>query len=180
MCVAISHLSNLKYLNLSNSNCSDRGLLDICGVEVDREAARSHLHRSCKSTKEESRLVYNVSPRWVRVEGRGALNLTHVDAKNLNGLQWWHQGSPVFRYVDYQQVPLDAGFVAMLTFLTKLKVFKTEVGGRAVQSYVRGRHNRRRLRLEPLSLEVLAESHPTPAMMDCLAQYCPSLRELRW
>jgi hypothetical protein len=179
MCVAISQLTNLKYLNISYSHCTDRGLLDICGVQLDREVARPHLHRSCKRHKEETRLVCNLSPRWVRVEGRGALNLTHVDAKSLTYLQW-HQGSSVFRYVDYQQVPLDAGFVAMLTFLPKLKVFKTEVGGRAVQSYVRGRHNRRRLRVEPLSLEVLSESHPTPAMMDCLAQYCPNLQELRW
>jgi len=179
MCLAISQLGSLKYLNLSYSLCTDRGLLDLCGVTLDQESGRPHLARSCKPHKQTNQLVCNVTPRWVRVEGRGALSLTHVDAKSLNCLQW-HQGSAVHRYVDYQQVPLDAGFVAMLTFLPKLKVLKTEVGGRAVQSYVRGRHSRRRLRLEPLGLEVLSESHPTPAMMDCLAQYCPSLRELRW
>jgi hypothetical protein len=68
----------------------------------------------------------------------------------------------------------------MLIFLPKLKVLKTEVGGRAVQAYVRGRQSRRWLRPEPLGLEVLSEASPTPAMMDCLAQYCPSLRELGW
>jgi hypothetical protein len=179
MCVTISRLTHLKYLNISSSFCTDRGLLDLCGVQPDRTAARPRLHRSCKRRKEETRLVSNVVPRWVRLEGRGALNLTHVEAKSLNNIQW-DQGSSVYQYLDYQQVPLDAGFVALLTFLPKLKVLKTDMGGRAVLSFVRGRHTRRRLKVEPLALEVLSESHPTPAIMDCLAHYCPNLREFRW
>ena len=177
MCEAISHLSNLKYLNISDSFCTDRGLLNICGVQVHREAARPHLPRSCKRHKE-TRLVSNLVPHWVRLEGRGALNLTHLEAKNLSCLQW-DEGNSMLHYMQYQQVPLDAGFVALLTFLPKLKVFKTEVGGRAVLSYVRGRHNRRRLKTEPLGLEVLSESQPNPAMLVCIAHYCPNLRELR-
>jgi hypothetical protein len=173
MCVAISQLGSLKYLNLNHSLCTDRGLLDLCGVTLDQESGRTHLSRSCKPH------TRNVTPRWVRVEGRGALSLAHVDAIRLINLRW-PQGSAFHPYEEVQQVPLDAGFVAMLIFLPKLKVLKTEVGGRAVQAYVRGRQSRRWLRPEPLGLEVLSEAYPTPAMMDCLAQYCPSLRELGW
>jgi hypothetical protein len=48
MCVAISQLGSLKYLNLNHSLCTDRGLLDLCGVTLDQESGRTHLSRSCK------------------------------------------------------------------------------------------------------------------------------------
>ena len=54
----------------------------------------------------------------------------------------------------------------------------TEVGGKTVQAYIRGRQNRKKYKTEPLQLEVLSETRPTTAILDCLAEYCPNLTEL--
>ena len=77
-------------------------------------------------------------------------------------------------------MPKDAGFVALLAFLPELKVFKTEVAGRAILSYARsGFIGRQKTANSQLALEVISEAHPNTQIMECLAKMCPGLRELQ-
>ena len=66
------------------------------------------------------KLVRNQSSRWHKIDGLGATKLTHVLANKLDRLSW-HLNLNC-SYQDYLQVPIDAGFVALITYLPKLKV----------------------------------------------------------
>ena len=66
------------------------------------------------------KLVRNQSPRWHRIDGLGATKLTHVEANKLDRLSWHLNLN--YSYQDYLQVPIDAGFVALITYLPNLKV----------------------------------------------------------
>ena len=46
-------------------------------------------------------------------------------------------------------------------------------------AWARGRLNKRKLTLDTLALEVVTEAQPTLTIIDCLAQHCPNLRDLR-
>jgi len=166
--------TNILYLNISHSLVTDQGLFDLVGVKVDSAGTRERLPRLCKQTATDTeRIVKNLCPRWSKVPGVGAVNLVHVETENLRDLDWSHISSYSSRD---PKVPIDAGFVALLTYLPKLKVFKTEKGGRSVVAYVQ---SKRRQSVEPLQLEVLYETHPNEVILVCLAQYCPQLRDLR-
>jgi len=171
---------NLRYLNICGSVVTDQGLLDLCGVEPssgERQGARPRLARACKASESVvSGPVRNLVPRWVKSPGRGAVKLQQVEATNLHSLQWNLDKS--FQYTDYSTVPLDAGFVALLTFMPQLKILNTEVSGRAVVAYVKGRQKLRR-KVKPLALEILVEAHPSPALLECVVAACPRLQEVR-
>jgi len=171
----VSH--NLRYLNISGSAVTDRGLLDLCGLESgSRSGSRPRLSRQCKSTDSlPCGLVKNLVPRWSKATGRGADKLTHIEATDLHAIQW-HLDKVAYR--DYPAVPLDAGFVALLTFCPQLRILNTEVCGRAVMSYVKGKQKQKRS-VPPLSLEVLVEAHPSPALIECVVGACPRLQEVR-
>jgi len=100
--------------------------------------------------------------------------LSHLEATGLNKLAWHNPNSA---YTEYQVVPLDAGFVAVVDTLP-VRILNTEVGGRVVLAWVRGKR-RARQEVPALQLEVLVEAHPTPTMMVQVAAVCPSLREMR-
>jgi len=170
--------TNLKYLNISGSVVTDQGLLDLCGIESNhRSSTRPMLSRKCKMTDTKvPGLVKNMPPQWVQIPGRGATKLQHIEAMKLHSLQW-HMDK-TFQYTDYPAVPLDAGFVALLTFLPQLKILNTEVAGRVVVSYVRGRQKHRG-NVKPLGLEVLIEAHPSPALVETVVGVCPQLKEVR-
>jgi hypothetical protein len=168
--------TNLKYLNINHSLVTDRGLIDLVGIRLGSAGSRPKLPRTCKPRAfHVERIVKNLNPRWTKIPGQGAVNLVHVEANRLSTIQW-PQGHG--EYTDYHQVPLDSGFVALLTHLPKLKILMTEVGGKAVFAFIRGRQNKKKFKTEPLELEVLSESPPTNAILDCLAENCPKLREL--
>eukprot|EP00092_Neocalanus_flemingeri_P001479 GFUD01001577.1.p1 GENE.GFUD01001577.1~~GFUD01001577.1.p1 ORF type:complete len:474 (+),score=176.10 GFUD01001577.1:172-1422(+) len=59
-----------------------------------------------------------------------------------------------------------------------LRILNTEVGGRVVLSWVRGKRKARQ-EVKSSKLEVLVEAHPTPSMVVQVAAVCPSLREMR-
>jgi len=172
----VSH--NLRYLNISGSVLSDQGFLDLVGVESgSRSGSRPRLTRQCKTGDLPSTgPVKNLVPRWVQVTGRGANKLQHIDATNLQGIQW-HLAGPL-AYTDYSAIPLDAGFVALLAFCPQLRILNTEVCGRAVVSYVKGKQKQRRP-VTPLALEVLVEAHPNPALIETVVGACPRLQEVR-
>ena len=169
--------TNLKYLNINHSLVTDRGLIDLVGIKLGSAGSRPKLDRVCKPKQfPVDKVVKNSTPRWSKIEGRGAVNLVHVEAYKLNRIQWpiGHIG----HYSDNPQIPIDSGFVALLTYLPKLRILMTEVGGKAVHAYIRGRQNKKNFKTEPLELEVLSESRPDDAILDCLAEYCPKLTEL--
>jgi len=118
--------------------------------------------------------VRNRVLRCEKMEGRGCQKLSHLEALGLSKLAWHN---PATNYTEYQLVPLDCGFVAVLDHLP-VRILNTEVGGRAVMAWVKGRR-RARLEVTPLQLEVLVESHPTPSMVEQVATHCPSLKEMR-
>jgi len=169
--------SQLTYLNINNSKVTDRGLLDLCGLQWGKgRGGRPSLARECKVGEEgrEWGRVRNMVPRWERMEGRGCLKLTHLEALNLSKLMWHN---PATSYTEYQMVPLDCGFVAVLDMLP-VRILNTEVGGRVVLAWVRGKR-RARQQVDSLQLEVLVEAHPTPSMIEQVAAICPSLKEMR-
>jgi len=170
---------NIKYLNISQSYVSDKGLLDLVGVRVDSGGSRPRLSRACKTiTSAKGALVKNQFPSWSRESGQGAVKLQHVEAKSLKSVSW--HLSDVYKYNDYQHVPIDAGFVGLLRFLPHLKVLKTEVGGRAVLAYSRHlKQSRRKTAACPLELEVLTETHPTSAILEAVSEMCPRLKDLQ-
>jgi len=171
---------NIKYLNISQSYVSDKGLLDLIGVKIDSGGSRPRLARACKTNASvKDNLVRNRFPSWCRPSaGQGAVRLQHVEAKSLKSINW--HLDDVYKYNDYQQVPIDAGFVALLRFLPHLKVLKTEVGGRAVLAYSRHlKQSRRKTPVGPLELEVLTETHPTAAILETVSELCPRLKDLQ-
>jgi len=169
--------SQLTYLNINNSKVTDLGLLELCGLQWgEMRAGRPSLARVCKLGEQESELgrVKNRVPRWVKNTGRGCLKLCHLEASGLSSLVWHN---PSTTYTEYQAVPLDCGFVAVLDTLP-LKILNTEVSGRAVLAWLKGKR-RARLEVSTLLLEVLVESHPTPTMLEQVASICPDLKEVR-
>ena len=168
--------TNLKYLNINHSLVTDKGLIDLVGIKLGSTGVRPKLDRTCKPKNfPVDKIVKNSTPRWIKIPGKGAVNLVHIEASKLNRIQWPTEHCS---YTEYLNVPVDSGFVALLTYLPKLRVFMTEVGGKTVQAYIRGRQNRKKYKTEPLQLEVLSETRPTTAILDCLAEYCPNLTEL--
>ena len=169
--------TNLKYLNISNSCVSDKGLLDLVGVTVGTIRSRPRLARACK---QEDVVVSNRFPNWSRPDNNvGAVSLQHLEANLLTGFRWC-TNQPRRAFADQQVVPIDAGLVALLRFMPNLKVLKTEMGGRVVFALARHRKQMRLKRPEtlPLKLEVLTESHPTASLLKVVAELCPQLRQL--
>jgi len=175
--VVANTANHLTFLNINNSKVTDRGLLDLCGLqEGSGRGGRMNLSRECKVGEDagEWGRVRNLVPRWKRREGRGCFKLSHLEAIGLSMLSW---NNPTTTYTEYQMVPLDAGFVAVVDSLP-IKILNTEVGGRVVLAWARGKKKARQ-EVGYLQLEVLVEAHPTTAMMAQIAVICPALRELR-
>jgi len=169
----------LQYLNISHSKVTDRGLLDLCGLRAGRgDTGRARLARGCKAgpATHEWGVVRNLIPRWEQDPGRGCRALQHLEATSLSSLTW-HK--PYQAYAEYQTVPFDCGFVAMLDCLP-LRILNTEVGGRAVATWSRWKRRSRPVSAPQLPLlEVLVEGHPTAALLTQVAATCPALREVR-
>jgi len=169
--------NQLTYLNINNSKVTDLGLVSLCGLQWRQvRVGRPSLARVCKVMEHEKELgqVMNKMPRWERKQGQGCLKLSHLEATGLSYLMWQN---PSTTYTEYQAAPLDCGFVAVLEYLP-LRILNTEVGGRAVLAWLKGKR-RARQEVMTLKLEVLVESHPTPAMLEQLATVCPALKEVR-
>ena len=172
----------LAFLNISGSKVTDTGLLMIAGLEESEDLRRPRLSRQCKqeggAVEAESGgqfRVRNVVVRWRQVQAQGCLQLTHIQADNLLGLAW-HK--PSLLYKDYSSVPLDSGFVALLSALPLLTILNTEVGGRAVIAW--SRLSKKLQQKSPrLGLEVVVEARPTERLLQQLSLVCPRLRELR-
>ena len=89
----------------------------------------------------------------------------------------WPSGQ---KYMDFLALPTDCGFVAMLMYLKELRVFKTEVGARAVVT-LNKIHTRRQRKMGQLKLklESLTDSYPNPTNLEIVGQCCPRLHEFR-
>ena len=175
----------LTFLNISSSKVTDVGLLMIAGLEESQELRRPRLSRQCKQERPGpgdssggygAGLVRNVPVRWRKVPGKGCPSLTHIQADNLLGLVW-HKSSLLYK--DYSSVPLDAGFVALLSALPHLTVLNTEVAGRAVLAWARLTKKLNPKIPRVLALEVLVEARPTEALLQQVSAVCPRLREVR-
>lgn len=174
---------NLKYLQISESHVSDQGLLYLCGVQKRIPSTRQNPTRACKEIwNEKAKGVEDRVQKFVKVGdgATGCLELEHLEANNLAAIDWpGVQRLPSYRgYKECQSVPLDSGFVTILTHLRKLRVFLTEISGRVVHSYIR-LHRKGRKSCPPLALEVMSESNLTPTLMSSLESVCPRLSELR-
>ena len=113
---------NLKSLDISESYVSDWGFYYLCGLA---EKERKNVRACKRSARETTRKLEKLQP--------GCENLTHLVANNLKSINW----SPR-KYLDIGQqsdyasnatLPQDCGFVMALKYLTRLKVFLTQVGG---------------------------------------------------
>jgi len=169
--------SQLTYLNINNSKVTDLGLVELCGLQYRQaRVGRPSLARVCKATEQEKEWgrVVNKVPRWERRRDTGCRKLTHLEAIGLSSLMWQN---PSTSYTEYQAAPLDCGFVAVLDNLP-VKILSTEVGGRAVVAWIKGKR-RARQEVSTLYLEVLVESHPTPTLLEQVASVCPALKEVR-
>ena len=168
----------LTFLNISSSKVTDTGLLLIAGLEESEEERRPRLSRQCKQESQErsggAGLVRNVPVRWRPVQGQGCSNLQHLQADNLLSLAW-HKSNLLYK--DHPNVPLDAGFVALLAALP-LTILNTEVAGRAVLAWIR-LNKKLKQKPRPLSLEVLVEARPTESLLAQVSSVCPRLREVR-
>ena len=168
----------LTFLNISSSKVTDTGLLMIAGLEESEEVRRPRLSRQCKQESEAITagpgVVRNVPVRWRQVPGQGCSNLHHLQADNLLSLVW-HKSNLLYK--DYSTVPVDAGFVALLSSLP-LTILNTDVAGRAVLAWMR-LNKKLNLKDRVLSLEVLVEARPTENLLDQVSSVCPQLREVR-
>ena len=167
---------NLKYLNVSGSNVSDQGLFYLCGVEKSDSRSRPRLSRACKDEPPPvEKFVKNEMPRW-KQRKIGCRKLVCFQGKILDQLEWDVNSS--FNYYDHSTVPLDAGFVAMLIFLPKLRVFITDVGGRAIAAWQKVI---RKYSKYPKTLNLLAvsETHLSPQIMAVINNVCPKIKHFR-
>ncbi len=169
---------NLTYLNISNSNVTDQGLLHLVGVENDSSLSRKHLTRKCKQNilKPEN-LVKDKNPRWIKHKNRGTDKLIFITAMDLD-LKWPMKGEHYHRYYNSSHVPIDCGFIAILDFIPSLKGFNTEVGCRAVAGFARYQRWARKSATRDLNLEILTETKPTTSLLECVGSRCPKLKKL--
>ena len=169
---------NLTYLNISNSNVTDQGLLHLVGVENDSSLSRKHLTRKCKQNilKPEN-LVKDKNPRWIKHKNRGTDKLVFLTAMDLD-LKWPMKGEHYHKYYNSTHVPIDCGFIAILDFIPSLKGFNTEVGCRAVAGFARYQRWARKSATRDLNLETLTETKPTSTLLECVGSRCPKLKKL--
>ena len=171
--------THLSFLNINNSKVTDTGLLTLAGLK--NQVCRAKLSRKCKTESgEEDSLgsVRNWTPRWSKDDNLGCDRLEHLEATNLN-LNWSVPGASNLGYKDFSSVPMDAGFVGILDSLTQLKVLNSEVGARSVQAWQKWKKKVRQNNKRTLSLQVLTESRPSPALLSCVSVVCPDLTQLR-
>ena len=176
---------NVRYLNISHSMVSDKGLMYLCGVEKSI-GSRQRLARKCKEQKdEEKKLVTNETPKWEK-KWNACDKITHLLAEELRQIDW----SGVRAYKDHGQmhtyqrkyynhpaVPVDSGFVAVLAHLKHLRVLVSEVGARAVHALARLQTKRKGAKLT-LKLETITEKKLMPNVFHAVIEACPRLCSL--
>jgi len=176
---------NVKYLNISHSMVSDKGLMYLCGVEKSR-GSRKRLTRKCKEQKdEEKKLVTNETPKWEK-KWNACDKITHLLAEELRQIDWsgvgaykdhGHMHAYQRKYYNHPAVPIDSGFVAVLAYLRDLRVLVSEVGARAVHALTR-LQSKRKVTKFSLKLETITEKKLMPNVFHAVIEACPRLSSL--
>lgn len=181
----------LKFLDISDSHVSNKGLYALAGVTEEQSRA-SRYARKCKNSKNEETTKETI--KCMVKTKKGCWRLTHLVAYCLRRLTWsQHNDDNVggmssigfINIINSQnnnngtsmvKCPKDSGFLMILKHLPNLQVLLNEKGGKIMETVLA---ERKRQKIPLLtSLQIISDHQMNKNVMKAILTMAPNLKSI--